>query len=206
MSSLAVQRLGAFTAYANPASFSGDATGEDLTSVSQAEKTHDPFGLRKTYERHPDVISVLDKIDEALVNFNPNEDRYLDLHRIDFRPLSCLQTNGNEQLHLERLLIQSQNIVQYPLCKANFEGADLREAILKGAILTRAILRDADLRGADLNEAQLTGADFTGADLRRAWLRNACVYIGNDEWLTGKALRNYLISEFKVVIDEETRF
>ena len=52
--------------------------------------------------------------------------------------------------------------------RANFLGANLREADLWGADL-----READLRRANLREADLWGADLREADLREAELRGA---------------------------------
>jgi len=57
--------------------------------------------------------------------------------------------------------------------KANFQGADLKEANLYQASLPVAIFRDASLVWADLRYAALSGADFTNANLSSVDLRSA---------------------------------
>ena len=54
--------------------------------------------------------------------------------------------------------------------RADFSGADLRNAILCGAQLYGADMRRGDLRGGDLLRTNLSKADLTGANLFRACL------------------------------------
>ena len=186
MSGLTVQGLNRFAQYFDPVSNFSNDTGEDLTSVSQIKNTHDPFGLRQRYaSSRQDVIDTLDKIDAALANFNPYEGKYLDLNGIDFTPLNDLKVNRYETLNLERLLVASQNVSQYPLYRAN---------------LSDAILTGVDLYGANLERANLERANLRMADLREAFALVDCQRVG------GKILRNYLVSEFNVVIDGGTKF
>ena len=201
MSSLTVPGIGRFTQYFDSINQFGNDTQEDLTSASQVKNTHDPFGLRKRYaSSRQDVIDTLDKIDAAFADFNPDEDKYLDLHGIDFTPLNGLQANRHEILNLDGLLRASQNILQYPLFRAN-----LSKTILTGADLTRATLNRATLNRADLREVNLTKAILTKAILYGADLRRAFAFV-NDERLTGNALKNYLVTLFNVEINGETEF
>ena len=216
MSSLTVQRPGAFTAYVNPTitrSLDGSEgevifdqvqTTDDLPPLSfsapassQVESTHDPFGLRERYASRQDVIDTLDKIDEALAlsDFNPDKNRLLNFSGMDFRPLRGLLINPIETLNLERLLIASQKVSQYPLFRANLDGANLTRISLERADLGGSSFRGVDFTGAILSEASLVGTD----------LREAFAVV-RGERLTGNALRNYLVNEFNVVINDETKF
>ena len=188
MSDLRIQGLGRFTAYADPARAS-NGVQEDLTSVSQVKKPDDPFGLREICGHRPDVINVLDKIDEALANFNPGEGRYLDLHGIDFRSLNHFKVANYERLNLETLLKILSQKSQYPFYRANLSEANFRLADLAGANFEQA-----NLAGANLTEAWLERASFEGANLTDAFA------VVNDERLTGNALRDYLVSKFNVRI------
>ena len=170
MSSLTVQRPGPYGGF---------------PAVPQVKSTQvqDPFGLRETYRNNPDIIDILDKIDEALANFNPKENRYLDLHETDFRPLSNLKVANGELLNLETLLMILSQKSQYPFDRANLSKANLSEATLIKADLYRINLSKATLiktnfYGANLDEANLEevhseGADFSGASLNRARLYGA---------------------------------
>ena len=197
MSGLTVPTTGRFVQYFDPVTNFNNNRQEDLTSASQVKKTHDPFGLRQRYaSSRQDVIDTLDKIDAALADFNPEEDRYLNLNGIDFTPLNDLIVNRNHEiLTLEGLLRASQNISQYPLYRAN----------LRGAILAKVDLQEANLAKADLREVDLTNAYLRGAYLRGADLRGAFAIFGSER-LTGDALKDYLLECFKVHIDETTTF
>jgi uncharacterized protein YjbI with pentapeptide repeats len=59
------------------------------------------------------------------------------------------------------------------LCRADFQGADLKDVDLDGANLQEARLLHANLRRANLHRADLRGADLRSADLQSADLRNA---------------------------------
>ena len=207
MSGLTVQGIGRFTQYFDSINQFGNDT--------QVQNTHDPFGLRERYASRQDVIYTLDKIDAALANFNPDEGKDLDLHGIDFRPLNDLKVNRYKTLNLERLLVASQNISQYPLYMANLSGtdlssvnlfgADLREANLEGANLRAVILVGASLLGANLLRANLTYAILTRATLHGADLREAFAFVGGNQ-LTGQDLKHYLVTRFNVAINDGTKF
>jgi hypothetical protein len=85
----------------------------------------------------------------------------------------------------ERADFQGADFRNADLWGADLMGADLRNADLWGADLMGADLRNADLRGSDLRNADFQGADLMGADLRNADLRGADLKGANHIWSVG---------------------
>lgn len=90
--------------------------------------------------------------------------------------------------NLQEVLVAHDNWVRWGVDdgRADFVGANLREANLRGADLCEANLKEANLHGANMYEADLCGADLTEANLRGADLRRAVLRLSN---LTGANLR-----------------
>jgi uncharacterized protein YjbI with pentapeptide repeats len=80
--------------------------------------------------------------------------------------------------------LQSIDLTEAQLEKANFTGADLSGAFLKGARMQNILLEDAvvkgtDLQGADLTDAFARRANLDGANLSKATLTNAYLVEAN---------------------------
>ncbi len=96
--------------------------------------------------------------------------------------------------------LNDANLYKANLSWSNFTGAKLKRACLIGAKLEHARFNGANLKEAKLTEANLKEADLRGANLKGAYV------MWHGEKITGEELKKYLVNEFNVTVDENTRF
>ena len=145
-------------------------------------RKNDPFRLRAKYIGNQEVISILDVIEQAVEK--SNETGTLDLSNTDLSNLSGLRL-GTYSVNLERLILATGAKNQYPL-----SGADLSCANLSYANLSYTDLSGTNLFCTNLSNTNLSGA-FILQDTKK---------------IAGEELRRYLIENYKVSVNKNTRF
>ena len=153
------------------------------------------------------VISILDVIEQAVEK--SNETGTLDLSNTDLSNLSGLRL-GTYSVNLERLILATGAKNQYPLSRANLSRANLSRVNLSDANLSDADLSDADLSYTDLSYANLFCTNLSCAKLSCANLFNATLsaafILQGTKKIAGEELRRYLIENYKVSVNKNTRF
>lgn len=97
------------------------------------------------------------------------------------------------------------NLRKAKLYKTNLAWANLTKANLNRASLVGARLEQANFYKANLKRADLTDANLTRVNLNGANLKGAYVY-RHGKQITGKELKLFLIEEFNVQVDKDTKF
>ena len=172
-------------------------------------RKNDPFGLRAKYIGNQKVISILDVIEQAVEK--SNETGTLDLSNTDLSNLSLSGLRlGARLVNLERLILATGAKNQYPLSRANLSRANLSRVNLSDANLSDADLSDADLSYTDLSYANLFCTNLSCAKLSCANLFNATLsaafILQGTKKIAGEELRRYLVINYNVNVNKNTRF
>ncbi|OGI08139.1 MAG: hypothetical protein A3I68_00445 [Candidatus Melainabacteria bacterium RIFCSPLOWO2_02_FULL_35_15] len=175
-------------------------------------RKNDPFRLRAKYIGNQEVISILDVIEQAVEK--SNETGTLDLSNTDLSNLSGLRL-GTYSVNLERLILATGAKNQYPLSGADLSCANLSYANLSYTNLSYTDLSNinlpyADLSCANLSYANLSYTDLSGTNLFCTNLSNTnlsgAFILQDTKKIAGEELRRYLIENYKVSVNKNTRF